>query len=68
MNTGFEAYQERRPPGLIVRFFETSGQFLGMVLGGGMDFVRQKKELGEHRSLWDVDPALFLGPHQAVPG
>lgn len=60
MDTGFEAYQERRPPGLIVRFIETSGQFLGMVLGGGMDFVRQKKELGEHRSLWMLILRFFL--------
>jgi ubiquinone biosynthesis protein len=60
MNTGFEAYQERRPPGLIVRFIETSGQFLGMALGGGMDFVRQKKELGEHRTLWMLILRFFL--------
>ena len=60
MNTGFEAYQERRPPGLIVQFIETSGQFLGMALGGGMDFVRYKKELGEHRSLWMLILRFFL--------
>ncbi len=60
MNTGFEAYQERRPPGLIVRFIETSGQFLGMALGGGMDFVRQKKELGEHRTLGMLILRFFL--------
>jgi ubiquinone biosynthesis protein len=60
MNTGFEAYQERRPPGLIIRFIETSGQFLGMALGGGMDFVRQKKELGEHRTLGMLILRFFL--------
>jgi ubiquinone biosynthesis protein len=51
METGFEPYVERRPPGLIRRFFQTLSQFSGLVLGGGMDYVRQKKELGEHRSL-----------------
>lgn len=51
METGFEAYQERRQPGLIIRFIEISGEFLGMALGGGMDYVRQKKEAGEHRTL-----------------
>jgi len=60
MDTGFEAYQERRPPGLVVRFLETSGQFLGLVLGGGMDFVRQKKELGEHRALGMILLRFFL--------
>jgi len=60
MDTGFEAYQERRPPGLIVRFFETSGQLLGLALGGGMDFVRQKKQLGEHRTLWMLLLRFFL--------
>jgi ubiquinone biosynthesis protein len=60
MDTGFEPYQERRPPGLFVRFFETSGQLLGLALGGGMDFVRQKKELGEHRTLGMLLLRLFL--------
>ena len=60
MDTGFEAYQERRPPGLVVRFFETSGQFLGLTLGGGMDYVRQKKKLGEHRSLGILILRFFL--------
>ena len=60
MDTGFEAYQERRPPGLIVRFIETSGQLLGLALGGGMDFVRQKKELGEHRTLGMLLLRFFL--------
>jgi len=60
MDTGFEAYQERHPPGLLVRFFETSGQLLGLALGGGMDFVRQKKELGEHRTLGMLLLRFFL--------
>jgi ubiquinone biosynthesis protein len=51
METGFEAYQERRQPGLIIRFIEISGEFLGMAFGGGMDYVRQKKEAGKHRTL-----------------
>ena len=60
MDTGFEPYQERRPPGLFFRFFESSGQFLGLALGGGMDFVRQKKELDEHRTFWMLILRFFL--------
>jgi len=45
---------------LVVRFFETSGQLLGLALGGGMDFVRQKKELGEHRTLGMLLLRFFL--------
>jgi ubiquinone biosynthesis protein len=51
MDTGFEPYQERRPPGLVRRFFETLGQLSGLVLGGGLDYVRVKKEEGQHRTL-----------------
>lgn len=60
MNNGFEAYQERRPPGLVIRFFETSSQLLGLALGGGWDFVRQKKELGQHRTLGMLFLRFFL--------
>lgn len=60
MKTEFEPYQERRPPGLVTRFFETSGQLLGLVLGGGLDFVRQKKVLGEHRTLGMLILRFFL--------
>lgn len=60
METGFEPYQERRPPGLIIRFFEISSQLLGLALGGGLDFVRQKKELGEHRTLGLLLLRFFL--------
>jgi len=60
METGFEPYQERRPPGLVTRFFETFIQLLGLTLGGGLDFVRQKKELGEHRTLGILLLRLFL--------
>ena len=60
METGFEPYQERRPPGLIFRFFEISSQLIGLALGGGLDFVRQKKELGEHRSLGILLLRFFL--------
>ena len=56
----FEPYQERRPPGLVSRFFETSGQFFGLALGGGLDFVRHKKELGEQRSLGILLLRFFL--------
>ncbi|HTP02112.1 MAG TPA: AarF/UbiB family protein [Anaerolineales bacterium] len=46
----FEPYQERRPPGLMARFFETAGQFLALISGGGIDYVRQKKAAGEGNS------------------
>jgi ubiquinone biosynthesis protein len=60
METKFEPYQERRPPGLVIRFFETSGQFIGLALGGGLDYVEQKKELGEHRTLGILILRFFL--------
>jgi ubiquinone biosynthesis protein len=60
MDTRFEAYQERHPPGLVTRFFEVSGQLSGLALGGGFEFVRQKKELGEHRTLGMLILRFFL--------
>ncbi|NJD58656.1 MAG: ubiquinone biosynthesis protein UbiB [Anaerolineales bacterium] len=60
MDTGFEEYQERRPPGLFVRGFEIAGQILGLVLGGGFDFVRRKMELGEHRTIGIFFLRIFL--------
>ncbi len=60
MENGFEPYQERRPPGLFRRFFEVSGQLSGLALGGGLDYVRQKKELGEHRTLGILILRFFL--------
>lgn len=60
MQTGFEEYHERRPPGLVIRFIEISGQIIAMVLGGGFDYVRRKKELGEHRTLGIFLLRIFL--------
>jgi len=60
MGNEFEPYQERRPPGLASRFIETSGQIFGLALGGGLDYVRRKKELGEQRSLGILLLRLFL--------
>ncbi len=60
MQTQFEPYQERRPPGLVSRFFETSGQIFGLALGGGLDYVRQKKELGEQRGFGILLLRFFL--------
>lgn len=51
MDTEFNLYEEKRPSGLIIRFLETSAQLMGLFLGGGLDYVRNKKELGEHRTL-----------------
>jgi ubiquinone biosynthesis protein len=60
METGFEPYQERRPPGLLKRFFETLGQFSGLFHGGLIDFVRQKKNRGEDRGLGILLLRLYL--------
>jgi ubiquinone biosynthesis protein len=60
MESKFEPYQERRPPGLVIRFFETFAQFLGLALGGGFDFIRQKKKVGEARSLGILLLRFFL--------
>ncbi len=60
MNNTFAPYQERRPPGLIIRFIEISGHLIATALGGGMDYVRQKKERGEHRTLGMLLLRVFL--------
>ncbi len=60
MEKGFEEYQERRPPGVIVRGFEIAGQISGMVLGGGIDYVRRKQQLGEHRTFGIFLLRIFL--------
>jgi ubiquinone biosynthesis protein len=60
MDTGFEEYLERRPPGLVVRFIEISSQIIAMVLGGAMDYVRQKQALGQHRNLGTILLRIFL--------
>jgi ubiquinone biosynthesis protein len=53
-DTGFELYQERHQGGLISRFFATFWQFLGLIFGGGIAFVRQKKEEHEAGKFWIV--------------
>ena len=60
MENGFEPYQERRPPGMIVRFFETSAQLTGLALGGGFSYVRGKKEAGEHWTFGILLLRIFL--------
>ena len=60
MKNDFEPYQERRSPGLVTRFIETSIQLLGLTLGGGLDYVRQKKVQGEHRSIGILILRFFL--------
>jgi ubiquinone biosynthesis protein len=42
-DAGFAAYQERRPTGLVSRFFITLWQLVGLVLGGTNAYVRQQK-------------------------
>ena len=53
-DTGFELYQERHHYGLISRFFATFGQLLGLLIGGAVAFVRQKKEVHEEGRFWIV--------------
>jgi ubiquinone biosynthesis protein len=55
-DTGFELYQERHQGGLISRFFATFWQLLGLLFGGAIAFVRQKKEEHQGRRFW----ILFL--------
>jgi ubiquinone biosynthesis protein len=40
-SNGFVIYQERRPAGLITRFFITLGQLLGLLFGALNDFLQQ---------------------------
>jgi ubiquinone biosynthesis protein len=47
--SGFDVYMERRPRGIVGRFFATLGQLFGMLFGGAFAFVRQKKAQGEGR-------------------
>lgn len=44
----FELYQERRPAGLVSRFFITLGQFLGLLFGGINIYILDQKEQGQH--------------------
>jgi ubiquinone biosynthesis protein len=60
MDNSFEEYKERRPPGLIVRFIETSGQIIALVLGGGIDYVQQKKVRHEARTIGVLLLRFFL--------
>jgi len=60
METGFKEYHERRPPGLVIRFIEISSQIVAIVLGGGFDYVRQKKASGEHRTVGIFLLRIFL--------
>jgi ubiquinone biosynthesis protein len=45
--SGFEAYQEGRPRGIIRRFFATLGQLVALFFGGAFAYVRNRKALGE---------------------
>ena len=50
-NTGFEIYQERRPAGLVGRFFITLGQLLGLLFGAANVYVHQQRAKGQANSL-----------------
>ncbi len=50
-NNGFEIYQERRPAGLVGRFFITLGQLWGLLLGAANVYVRQQEAKGQANSL-----------------
>lgn len=51
MDTNFEQYQERRPPGLIRRFLETTGQIFGLLFGGIGAYINEMKASGRTREL-----------------
>ena len=46
-NNGFEIYQERRPAGLVGRFFITLGQLLALLFGAVNVFVHQPAASGQ---------------------
>lgn len=50
-NGGFEVYQERRPAGLVGRFFITLRQLLGLLFGGVYVYVNDQIARGQGRSL-----------------
>jgi ubiquinone biosynthesis protein len=47
LDSGFEAYHERHPPGLIRRFLETFGQLLGILFGGMGAYIDEMKSQGK---------------------
>ncbi len=49
LNGGFELLEERRPEGLMRRFFVTLANLLGLFWGGVYDYVGQKRRQGEGR-------------------
>lgn len=50
-STGFEVYQERRPAGLVGRFFITLGQLLALLFGGLNLYVQQPAEVRQANPL-----------------
>ncbi len=47
----YEILIERRPEGMVRRFFATLKQFLGLLLGGAYQFVHRSRETGDGNSL-----------------
>ena len=48
---GFAVYVEQRPAGLVGRLVITIHHLVGLLFGGAFAFVRQKKALGEAKTL-----------------
>ncbi len=56
----FETLIESRPQGFIRRFFATQRQFLGLIIGGGYDYVRTAKKDGYGGSLHIIFLRIIL--------
>ena len=56
----FETLVESKPQGFVRRFFATQRQFLGLIFGGGYDYVRIAKEDGYGGSVHIVFLRILL--------
>jgi ubiquinone biosynthesis protein len=58
---GFEVMADTRPPGLVRRYFTTQRHIVGLILGGFVAFVRQRRAERRTRSVSFL-PLLALAP------
>jgi ubiquinone biosynthesis protein len=56
----FQVYQERRPAGLVARFFITLGQLLGLFFGAVNVFIQQRAASGQANMLLGVPLRVVL--------
>lgn len=59
-DAGFEVMEERRPPGLVSRFFVTLRQLLGLLFGGMDAYLRDRKARGQPLNLGALLLRLLL--------